>query len=47
MRLTAPLVRGVDTYFDRPFGTAARVTRLVVIGRAGLKQAEIDAALRT
>ena len=36
----------VDTYFDRPFGTAPRLTRLVVIGQAGLKHAEIDAALR-
>lgn len=36
----------VDTYFDRPFGTAPRTTRLVVIGQAGLNRAEIDAALR-
>jgi cobalamin biosynthesis protein CobW len=47
MRLTLQAVGPrVDTYFDRPFGTAPRVTRLVVIGQAGLKQAEIDAALR-
>ena len=47
MRLTVQAVGPrVDTYFDRPFGTAPRVTRLVVIGQAGLKQAEIDAALR-
>jgi len=36
----------VDTYFDRPFAPGeARETRLVVIGQAGLKQAEIEAAL--
>ena len=47
MRLTLQAVGPrVDTYFDHPFGTAPRVTRLVVIGQAGLKQAEIDAALR-
>jgi cobalamin biosynthesis protein CobW len=47
MRLTVQAVGPrVDTYFDRTFGTAPRVTRLVVIGQAGLKQAEIDAALR-
>ena len=47
MRLTLQAVGPrVDTYFDRPFGTAPRSTRLVVIGQAGLKQAEIDAALR-
>jgi cobalamin biosynthesis protein CobW len=47
MRLTLQAVGPrVDTYYDRPFGTAPRVTRLVVIGQAGLKQAEIDAALR-
>jgi len=47
MRLTLQAVGPrVDTYFDRPFGTAPRLTRLVVIGQAGLKQAEIDAALR-
>ena len=47
MRLTVQAVGPrVDTYFDRPFGTAPRVTRLVVISQAGLKQAEIDAALR-
>ena len=47
MRLTLQAVGPrVDTYFDRPFGTAPRLTRLVVIGQAGLKHAEIDAALR-
>lgn len=47
MRLTLQAVGPrVDTYFDRPFGTAPRTTRLVVIGQAGLKRAEIDAALR-
>lgn len=47
MRLTLQAVGPrVDTYFDRPFGTAPRVTRLVVIGEAGLKIAEIEAALR-
>jgi len=47
MRLTLQAVGPrVDTYFDRPFGTAPRTTRLVVIGQAGLNQAEIDAALR-
>ena len=47
MRLTLQAVGPrVDTYFDRPFGTAPRLTRLVVIGQAGLKQTEIEAALR-
>ena len=31
----------VDSYFDQPFGTALRETRLVVIGPAGLDQAAI------
>ena len=35
----------VETYFDRPFGTEPRQTRLVVIGQAGLDQAAISAAL--
>ena len=35
----------IDTYFDRPFGTDARATRLVVIGQAGLDQAAIQAAI--
>ena len=47
MRLTLQAVGPrVDTYFDRPFGTAPRMTRLVVIGQTGLKQAEIEAALK-
>lgn len=47
MRLTLQAVGPrVDTYFDRPFGTAPRLTRLVVIGQAGLDRAAIDGALR-
>ena len=47
MRLTLQAVGPrVDTYFDRPFGTQMRSTRLVVIGQAGLDRAAIDAALR-
>lgn len=47
MRLTLQAVGPrVDTYYDRPFGTAPRLTRLVVIGQAGLDHAAIDAALR-
>lgn len=47
MRLTLQAVGPrVDTYYDRPFGTAPRVTRLVVIGQAGLQRTQIDAALR-
>lgn len=47
MRLTLQAVGPrVDTYFDRPFGTTMRSTRLVVIGQAGLDHAAIDAALR-
>ena len=47
MRLTLQAVGPrVDTYFDRPFGEDARITRLVVIGQAGLDHAAIDAALR-
>ena len=36
----------VDTYFDQPFGSAPRETRLVVIGEAGLDQAAITTALQ-
>jgi cobalamin biosynthesis protein CobW len=36
----------VETYFDRPWGGAARPTRLVVIGQAGLDRAAIEAGLR-
>ncbi|SFN92604.1 cobalamin biosynthesis protein CobW [Roseovarius lutimaris] len=35
----------VDTYFDQPFGSRARETRLVVIGQAGLDRAAIETAL--
>ncbi|MFB0940383.1 MAG: hypothetical protein QMB34_05460, partial [Paracoccaceae bacterium] len=35
----------VDTYFDQPFGSAPRVTRLVVIGQVGLDRSAIEAAL--
>lgn len=46
MRLTLQAVGPrVDTHFDRPFGTDARETRLVVIGEAGLDRAAIEAAL--
>ncbi|MCF2905775.1 cobalamin biosynthesis protein CobW [Octadecabacter sp. CECT 8868] len=47
MRLTLQAVGPrVDTYFDRPFGMAPRLTRLVVIGQAGLDMAKIEAALK-
>ncbi|MBP1806148.1 cobalamin biosynthesis protein CobW [Rubellimicrobium aerolatum] len=36
----------IETYFDRPWGTAPRVSRLVVIGEAGLDRAAIEAAIR-
>jgi len=46
MRLTLQAVGPrVDTYFDQPFGSAPRQTRLVVIGQAGLDRAAITAAL--
>lgn len=46
MRLTIQAVGPrVDSYFDQPFGTAPRETRLVVIGQAGLDRAAIEAAL--
>ncbi|MEM7669522.1 MAG: cobalamin biosynthesis protein CobW [Pseudomonadota bacterium] len=35
----------IDTYFDRPFGTDPRETRLVVIGLQGLNRAAIEAAI--
>jgi cobalamin biosynthesis protein CobW len=35
----------IDTYFDRPFGSDERDTRLVVIGLHGLDEAAIRAAL--
>ena len=46
MRLTLQAVGPrVDTYFDQPLGTAPRVTRLVVIGQAGMDRMAIEAAL--
>ncbi|WP_298496802.1 cobalamin biosynthesis protein CobW [uncultured Maritimibacter sp.] len=46
MRLTLQAVGPrVDTYFDAPFGTAPRATRLVVIGQAGLDRSAIETAL--
>jgi cobalamin biosynthesis protein CobW len=46
MRLTLQAVGPrVDTYFDQPFGTDARATRLVVIGQTGLDRAAIEKAL--
>ncbi|MEL7211520.1 MAG: cobalamin biosynthesis protein CobW [Pseudomonadota bacterium] len=46
MRLTVQAVGPrVDSYFDQPFGTAPRETRLVVIGQSGLDRAAIEAAL--
>ncbi|MEM8753298.1 MAG: GTP-binding protein, partial [Pseudomonadota bacterium] len=35
----------IESYFDRPLGDDPRVTRLVVIGEAGLDRAGIEAAL--
>ena len=47
MRLTLQAVGPrVDTYFDKPFGGDPRLTRLVVIGQAGLDHAAISAALK-
>ena len=47
MRLTLQAVGPrVDTYFDQPFGSAPRATRLVVIGEAGLDRAAIETALQ-
>ncbi|WP_439142966.1 cobalamin biosynthesis protein CobW [Planktotalea sp.] len=47
MRLTLQAVGPrVDTYFDKPFGSDPRITRLVVIGQAGLDHAAISAALK-
>lgn len=46
MRLTLQAVGPrVDSYFDRPFGTDPRETRLVVIGQSGLDRAAIERAL--
>ncbi|WP_066707891.1 cobalamin biosynthesis protein CobW [Celeribacter ethanolicus] len=47
MRLTLQAVGPrVDSYFDQPFGTAPRLSRLVVIGEAGLDRTAIEAALK-
>ena len=46
MRLTLQAVGPrVDTYFDQPFDAAPRITRLVVIGQAGLDRMAIESAL--
>lgn len=46
MRLTLQAVGPrVDTYFDQPFGSTPRETRLVVIGESGLDRAAITQAL--
>lgn len=46
MRLTIQAVGPrIDSYFDQPFGTGARETRLVVIGQTGLDRAAIESAL--
>ena len=47
LRLTLQAVGPrIDSYFDRPFSAAEpRLTRLVVIGQAGLDRAAIEAAL--
>ncbi len=46
LRLTLQAVGPrVDTYFDQPFGTAPRTTRLVVIGQSGLDRDAITRAL--
>ncbi|MGQ3488297.1 cobalamin biosynthesis protein CobW [Roseovarius pacificus] len=46
MRLTLQAVGPrVDSYFDRPFGTDLRETRLVVIGQSGLDRTAIERAL--
>ncbi|MEO1562036.1 MAG: cobalamin biosynthesis protein CobW [Pseudomonadota bacterium] len=46
MRMTIQAVGPrVDSYYDKPFGSDPRRTRLVVIGQAGLDQASITAAL--
>ena len=47
MRLTLQAVGPrIDSYFDRPFGTDPRSTRLVVIGQAGLDRNAIEKALQ-
>lgn len=48
MRLTIQAVGPrIDSYFDQPFGSEPRETRLVVIGQAGLDAATISKALDT
>ncbi|MEC8039613.1 MAG: cobalamin biosynthesis protein CobW [Pseudomonadota bacterium] len=47
MRLTLQAVGPrIDTYFDQPFGSNPRKTRLVVIGESGLDRAAIEKALQ-
>ncbi|CUH68628.1 Putative metal chaperone YciC [Thalassovita autumnalis] len=47
MRLTLQAVGPrIDTYFDQPFGSNPRLTRLVVIGESGLNRAAIEKALQ-
>lgn len=47
MRLTLQAVGPrIDSYYDRPFNSDLRETRLVVIGQAGLDRAAIEAAVR-
>ncbi len=47
MRLTVQAVGPrIDSYFDKPFGSDPRQTRLVVIGQAGLDRAAITKALQ-
>lgn len=47
LRLTLQAVGPrIDTYFDQPFGTAPRETRLVVIGQTGLNREAIEQALQ-
>jgi len=46
MRMTLQAVGPrIDSYYDKPFGDAPRITRLVVIGQAGLDRAAITDAL--
>jgi cobalamin biosynthesis protein CobW len=46
MRLTIQAVGPrIDSYFDQPFGSGPRETRLVVIGQTGLDRAAIETAL--
>lgn len=46
MRMTLQAVGPrIDAYFDQPFGAAARETKLVVIGQAGLNREAIEKAL--